>query len=99
MSKVPIHVTSRVVYTLCTYTATCWSAFQSEIRWLRYCVSLKSAVKRVKWCIFSTINLDTFRFRRKSLTLLRDDIYIRDDLGEKISFDSGKVIVTLHFRK
>jgi len=27
------------------------------------------------------------------------EVDIRDDLGEKISFDSGKVIVTLHFRK
>ena len=27
------------------------------------------------------------------------EIDIRDDLGEKISFDSGKLIVTLHFRK
>ena len=27
------------------------------------------------------------------------EIDIRDDAGEKISFDSGKLIVTLHFRK
>ena len=27
------------------------------------------------------------------------EIDIRDDLGEKISFDSGKLIVTLHFRR
>ena len=32
-------------------------------------------------------------------TKLHNDVALWDDAGEKISFDSGKLIVTVHFRK